>query len=148
MVQSFMAHLPKHSRPCPPVVMRQFAKNIKQGVHGRAPMDNKDSCHWLSGVAHSPYIKRRVSGTATVLNTRLWAWVQLAEGILIGSMRVRLVAAVATGGSECGCASPVCPQAGYVSILALLPSADDRSARLAWQKSANGRQLDRAFGLN
>src|SRR6478609_9332485 len=58
-------HLTEHSRPCPRVVMRQFAKTIKRGQRGRAPMDNKDSCHRLSGVAQSPYLKRRFSETAT-----------------------------------------------------------------------------------
>ena len=52
-----------------------------------------------------------------------------------------LVAAVATGGSECGCASPVCPQAGYVSILALL-----RRPRMSALRPLSGAKRTSAGG--
>jgi hypothetical protein len=43
---------------------------------------------------------------------------------------------------------PTSAVSGFLRHGCFTPETGHRSARLARQKSANGRQLDRAFGLN
>ena len=101
-----MAHLPKHSRPCPPVVMRQGTVALEWTIRiiaiGVCPASHS---HDTSNVAlaKQPHTQQLTVNVGPV-----------GRGDIDWKHAVRLVAAVATGGSECGCASR-CPQAGYVS---------------------------------
>ena len=108
----FMAHLPKHSPSVSPGQLRKHIGGactvalqwtIRIIAIGVCPASHS---HHTSNVAlaKQPHTQHLTVGMGPV-----------GRGDIDWKHARPLVAAVATGGSECGCASPVCPQAGYVS---------------------------------